>query len=90
MIVLRPYDAEDNEINMEMRRVIEEYSKKNNEIITIIEIFESTVHVKTESGREISITKADGCMANTYDKRNYFYMKEKVNDKWKRIKKEEW
>ena len=52
MIVLRPYDAEDNEINMEMRRVIEEYSKKNNEIITIIEIFESKVHVKKESGRE--------------------------------------
>lgn len=90
MVVLRPYNAEDNELNTEMRKIVESYLQKSDERITCIEIYGMAVNVKTESGREVSITKAEGCMARTVEKRNYFYMKEKVNGKWKRIKKEEW
>lgn len=90
MTILRPYNAEDNKINTEMRDIIEKYLKKNDEVINTIKIFGCTVEANTQSGREISITKAEGCMARTVEKRNYFYMKERVNGKWKRIKKEEW
>lgn len=90
MVVLRPYNAEDNELNTEMRRIVERYLQKSNEQIIYVEIYSMAVSVRTESGREVSITKAEGCMARTTEKRNYFYMKERVNGKWKRIKKEEW
>lgn len=90
MTELRPYNAEDNEINVEMRGILERYLRKNNEVISLIEIYTYAVKVITNSGREIQMSKADGCMANTYEKRNYFYLKEKVANKWKRIKKEEW
>ena len=90
MVVLRPYNAEDNELNTEMRRIVENYLKKNGEVIFSISIYEMAVNVITESGREIFVSKAMGCRARTYEKRNYFYMTEKINGKQKRIKKEEW
>ena len=90
LTILRPYDAKDNEINMKMRKIIENYLIKNNEVISHIEIFDCALKVKTQSGRTFNMTMADGCMAKTYEKRNYFYIKEKINNKWVRIKKEEW
>lgn len=90
MTELRPYGAEDNEINVEMRGILERYLRKNNEVISVIEIYTYAVKAITKSGREINMSKAEGCMARTVEKRNYFYMKEIVNSKWKRIKKEEW
>lgn len=90
MIEIRPYQAQDNEINQEMRSILDEYLQKNNEQINEMYIYELSVKVITESNRIIVMTKAEGCRARTTQKRNYFYMREFKNGIWLRIKKSEW
>lgn len=90
MIVTRPHNAEDNEYNLAMNEIVEHWAKRNNEIIKEKEIYTFAVYIITESGREIIATKADGCRSGHFNVRNFLYLKEIVNGKHKRIKKDEW
>lgn len=90
MTITRPYNAEDNEYNLAMSEIIEHYASKQGEVIVEKEIYKYAVYAKTETGREFIATKANGCRSGHYNIRNYIYMKEVVNGKQKRIKKEEW
>ena len=90
MKITRPHDAEDNEFNLNMNEILEHWAKRHGEVIKEKEIYTYAVKIKTESNREIIATKADGCRSGHFNVRNYIYLKERIGDKSKRIKKEEW
>ena len=90
MTIIRPYNAEDNEYNKEMLRVVEHYTNKIGEVITEVSIYTYSVVAKTESGRTFISTKADGCRSRYTNVRNYIYLKERTEKKDIRIKKADW
>lgn len=91
MEIIRPYKAEDNETNKDMREIIERYVSKIGENIQTMEIYGLSVKAMTESGNVYQISQADGCkVGTTYNQRHFFYMNKIVDGKRKRIKKEEW
>ena len=89
MIITRPYEAEDNEINKEMFNIIMNYLKKNNINPEEIQIYGYCVSAICGNEKYI-ISKAEGCRAKTHMARNYFYMQIEKEGKRKRIKKEDW
>lgn len=90
MTITRPHNAEDNEYNLMMGEILEHYASRHGEVIEEKEIYTYAVYVRTKSGRELIATKADGCGSRHINVRNYIYLKEIVDGKQKRIKKEEW
>lgn len=90
MTITRPYEAEDNEYNKAMFKIIEHYTKKIGEEIKKVEIYTYCVVAETESGRTFISTKADGCRSRYYNVKNYLYLKERTAEKDVRIKKSEW
>ena len=90
MTITRPYNAEDNEYNIMMGEILDHYTSKHGEIIEKKEIYTFAVIVYTKSGRKLKATKANGCRSSHFNVRNYIYLKEYINGKQKRIKKEEW
>ena len=90
MNITRPHDAEDNEYNIEMNKVLDHWADRHGEIIVSKEIYKYAVVAKTETGREIIATKADGCRSRHINVRNFIYMKEIKDGKHIRIKKEDW
>ena len=89
MIITRPYEAEDNELNKEMLNILVKYLAKEKIEPSEIQIYGSAVNAIC-GDVEYYISKAEGCRARTYEKRNFFYMQKKQDGKRKRIKKEEW
>lgn len=90
MKITRPFNSEDNELNIEMNRIIEHWAKRHGETIIEKEIYTYSVRVLTENGRHISASKAECGMRGYHKISDYIYLKEIVNGKHKRIKKEEW
>lgn len=90
MVVTRPHNADDNEYNKAMNEILEHWANRHGEVISEKEIYTYAVSIITESGRELVATKANGCMSAHYNVRNFIYLKEIVNGKHNRIKKEEW
>ena len=90
MDVIRPFNAEDNEINTAQLEILKGWAKKHNEVIETVSIYGASVEIKTASGRQVIVCKAEGCRSRHYNVRNYFYMNETTGGKSKRIKKEEW
>lgn len=92
MTILRPNEySVDNEINMEMRDILERYLKKNNKEIETLEIYGVSVIATTTDGEQFQMNKAEGCKAGTsYLQKNFFYMTQIVNGKKARVKKEKW
>lgn len=91
MEVVRPYGAEDNEVNMGMRECILNYCKKNDLEVAKVEIYGLSVVAVISDDYELQINQADGCrLGTTARQRNFWYMNEVVNGKRKRIKKENW
>lgn len=89
MNIIRPYDAEDNEINKEMLSIMMNYLDRNNIIPEEIQIYTYSVSAICKDSKYI-MSKAEGCRAKSYDQRNYFYMSKEENGKRTRIKKSEW
>ena len=90
MTITRPYDAEDNEVNETMRRILLNYTKKIGEVITEMSIYKYCVLVATESGRKFRMSQSQGCRSAYYNVRTHLYMCEEVDGKSARIKKSEW
>lgn len=90
MTITRPYDAENNDFNLAMDDILGHWAERHGEVISVKEIYTSAVKIRTESGREVMATKAEGSGSSHYNVRNYIYLKEKVGGKSVRIKKEEW
>jgi hypothetical protein len=90
MKITRPHNAEDNEYNIEMNRIVEHWAERYGEVIKEKEIYTYAVWILTETGREIIATKAAGCRSGYHNVRNFIYLKEIVDGKHKRIKKDEW
>lgn len=90
MEIIRPYNAEDNNINTEMLKILKNYVKKENTKIETIYIYTLSVTLITQDGRIITMSKAEGSRARTFEKRNYFYMQETIEGKKRRINKENW
>lgn len=89
--VSKPYGAKDNEVNTEMRAILERYLKKEGLVVSEIEIYGASVIAYTDTGRKFQMSKAEGCKVGTsYNQRNYFYMTETIAGKRVRIKKERW
>lgn len=90
MKITRPHNAEDNDFNKAMNEIVEHWAKRHGETIVEKEIYTYAVWILTESGRQVGAIKADGCRSGYFNVRNYIYLKEIVNGKHKRIRKEEW
>ena len=90
MIITRPHNADDNDFNIEMDKILEHWAKRHGETIKEKEIYTYAVYILTDTGRELIATKADGCRSGHFNVRNYIYLKEIVDGKHKRIKKDEW
>ena len=90
-IIVRPYNAEDNETNQAMRKILEAYLNKINAAYDEIEIYGESVIIKTLDGKEYQMNKAQGCrMGTSYNQRIFFYMTENSTGKRIRINKKEW
>lgn len=90
MEVLRPYNAEDNEVNKACVELLTGYAKKNNEVITRMSIYGKCVNIETESGRVIYASETNGCRSSHQNVRQHLYMAEYTTGKTVRIKKENW
>lgn len=55
MIIERPYNSEDNEVNKAQIEMIENWAKFNNEEIVMLKIYGAAVNAITLSGRDISV-----------------------------------
>ena len=85
MIIERPYNSEDNEVNKAQIEMIENWAKFNNEEIVMLKIYGAAVNAITLSGRDISVNISE--RRNGYKKMSeYIYMKERINGKYVRIK----
>lgn len=85
MIIERPYNSEDNEVNKAQIKIIESWAKINNEEIAILKIYGAAVNAITLSGRDISVNISE--RRNGYKKMSeYIYTKERINGKYVRIK----
>ena len=85
MIIERPYNSVDNEVNKAQIEMIENWAKFNNEEIAILKIYGAAVNAITLSGRDISVNVSE--RRNGYRKMSeYIYMKERINGKYVRIK----
>lgn len=85
MIIERPYNSEDNEVNKAQVKMIENWAEVNKEEIVILKIYGAAVNVITLSGRDITINISE--RRNGYKKMSeYMYMKERINGKYVRIK----
>jgi len=90
MIVNRPYDALDNEINKPMQNIIKNYVEKQGFEIEVMTIFGMGITVDTICGKHFSVNISDCSRMTNRNIRDYFYMKTTVNGKQKRIPKTEW
>ena len=90
MIITRPHNSDDNDFNIEMDKILEHWATRHGETIKEKEIYTYAVYILTNTGRELIATKADGCRSGHFNVRNYIYLKEIVDGKHKRIKKDEW
>lgn len=91
MIITKPYDCTDNEVNKEQIQIAKHWASRNGEVITELKIYEYAVHVFTESGRHLRINLSDGQNGRTIRVRQHTYMHEILaTGKQIRIKKENW
>ena len=88
MRITRPYGAEDNPTNEAALAVLRGWAKRHGEEIVEAEILEAAVVVKTVSGRDVRVIRADGSTCKNI--RNYLSMYETVGGKRIRVKKTEW
>lgn len=85
MIIERPYNSEENEVNKVQVNMIENWAKVNKEEIAILKIYGAAVNAITLSGRNITVNVSE--RRNGYKKMSeYMYMKERINGKYVRIK----
>lgn len=90
MLITRPYNAEDNNINIEALKILQHWALKNNEKILEARIYGGAVEIFTESGRNVYVSESQGCRSRYENVRSHLYMTEIKNNKRTRIKKEEW
>jgi hypothetical protein len=90
MIIERPYNALDNEINQPMQNIFLRFSKKYGYEIEVMTIFEKGVTIDTTNGKHFTMNIADCSRLTNRNITDYFYMKETVNGKQKRVLKNEW
>lgn len=90
MIITRPYEAQDNEVNTQMLTILTHYVNKIGEEIQAVNIYELAVNVITTTGKEFTMHMADGYRSIHKNVRHFMYMVEIVNGKRVRIKKENW
>ena len=90
MTVLRPYGAEDNEINMTELDVIKHWAERNNEIIKVVDIRTLGVSAEMESGRMVRLNQSNGCRSAYKNIREHLAMYEEIDGKSVRIKKADW
>ena len=85
MIVERPFNAEDNEVNEVQIKMIKNWAKINNEEIVTLKIYEAAVNATILSGRNIIVNITEGRGGHRRIS-HYMYMKERINGKFVRIK----
>ena len=90
MIINRPYEAIDNEVNKPMQKILERYAKKNNMKIETMKIYRMAVSIDTTNGEHFSMNMADCSRMTNRNISDYFYMKKTVEGKQKRVPKNEW
>lgn len=90
MKIIRPYEAEDNEINKEMQNLLIAYAEKNNLKIETMSIYKMAVRIDTTNGEHYCMNFTDCSRTTNKNMSNYFYMKKTINNKQKRIPKNEW
>lgn len=88
--IIRIADAQDNELNLEMRKILNRYTEKKGLEIEKEEIYKCAVAFYIVGGGELRCNVTDSAYACNSKPSNYIYLKSIVNGKSKRVPKSEW
>ena len=86
----RPYEAEDNAINLAERELLQRYCNRHDEEINTFVIYAYFVEAHTVSGRKFIAKNANEQYSPCKKFTEYLYLNEEINGKQKRIKKSEY
>lgn len=86
----RPYETEDNAINLAERELLQRYCNRHDEEINTFVICAYFVEAYTVSGRKIIANNANEQFSICKKFTEYLYLNEEINGKQKRIKKSEY